>query len=90
VESDVEHVVRVSARVPDTDGIRGLLAALRLVGSVGALEDCGTDEEGRRCREVEVVVTAPSANVAVGALMSALHEADALEGSEVTYDVLSR
>jgi hypothetical protein len=34
-----------------------------------------------------VTVLAPSTNVAIGAVLTALHDSDALQGAEITYDV---
>jgi hypothetical protein len=88
-ETDEEQVVQTSARLPEGTGVQGLVAALRLVGIVGRLEDLGRDEEGRRCWQVAVTVTAPSANIAVGAVLAAVHGAPDLEGAEIAYDVVT-
>jgi hypothetical protein len=86
-EDEGEHVVRVTARLDVGRGeLVGLVDALRLVGTVGAVEDA-LEEDGRRCLHVSVAVAAPSANVAVGAVLSAVHESESLEGAEITYDV---
>lgn len=82
-----EHLVLVSARAPSgASALHGLVDALRLVGSVGAVEPSG-DADGTAGVRVGVIVRAPSANVAVGAVLSAVHDSDALEGAEITYDV---
>jgi hypothetical protein len=38
---------------------------------------------------VPVTVVAPSPSIAVGAVLDVLHDADALEGAEITYEVVT-
>jgi hypothetical protein len=82
-----DYAIAVTAR-SDTDGVldaKELAATLRLVGAVDDVEELGA-EAGPGLRAV-VVVSAPDANVAVGAVLSAVHESDALLGTEITYDL---
>lgn len=83
-----EHQIEVTARVGDDTGpISGLMEALRRVGTVGPLVEGPPDEEGRRCWRISVTVQAPTVNVAVGAVMTEVHESESLQGAEITYDV---
>jgi hypothetical protein len=84
---DEPQVIDVTVRVPLDDGdIGGLATALRRVGTVGAVEELAASAS-QRCWRVAVTVLAPSTNVAIGAVLTALHDSDALQGAEITYDV---
>lgn len=99
-EVATDFVIRVTARPYVEAGpldVPALEAALRLVGAVEAVDAARTadherseDEEpgvARRAHVVTVTVRAPSANVAVGAVLTAVHTSPGLEGAEITYDV---
>lgn len=93
VEDDTtsDYRIRVTARPYDAGSdldVRALAAALRLVGTVTPGEG-DHDAQGRPVHRLTVTVAAPSANVAVGAVLTAVHSCDALEGAEITYDVAS-
>jgi hypothetical protein len=83
-----EYSIAVTARAEETGVLdaRALRATLRLVGAVDEIEELTPDERGPGLRAV-VVVSAPDANVAVGAVLSAVHESDALLGTEITYEL---
>jgi hypothetical protein len=83
-----EYSIAVTARVDDAGMLdaKELAATLRLVGSVEGLEELPADGRGRGVKAV-VVVVAPDANVAVGAVLTAVHESDALLGTEITYEL---
>jgi hypothetical protein len=82
-----DYAIAVTARSDIAGALdaRALAATLRLVGTVDDVEELAT-EPGPGLRAV-VVVSAPDANVAVGAVLSAVHESDALLGTEITYDL---
>jgi hypothetical protein len=99
-EVDTDFAIRVTARPHAADDAldgRALEAALRLVGVVEAVDAAGSadrrgaaDEHsgaGGRVHRVTVTIRAPSANVAVGAVLTAVHTTPGLEGAEITYDV---
>jgi hypothetical protein len=63
-----------------------LVAPLRLVGPVES-SDAWIDDDAQACVRAQVRVTAPSPTVAIGAAMSAIDEATALDGAEISYDL---
>lgn len=85
---DAEHAILVTLRTAEAAGhaSAALVAALQLIGPVeGPHPD--THADGRAVLRATVRVTAPSANVALAATMTALHESAALGRAEISYDL---
>jgi hypothetical protein len=79
------YEVTVTSRRADASPLRELVAVLQRVGPVGRGQEWDDEEGG--WAQAAVQVEAPSATVAVGAVMTAVHEATALAQAEISYRV---
>ncbi len=86
-DDDAEHVVVVTVRTDETpqQARAALVTALQLIGPVDG--PSADDDTGRTVLRATVRVTAPSANVALAATMTALHESPALGHAEISYEL---
>ena len=85
----VDHVVSVTIDPPDGAAVprRGLVRALSPLGTVSEVEVRWRAATQAQRLRVEVCLPARSTTEAVGEVMSALHEAPALAGASLHYDV---